>query len=150
MVENFNREVAGILCESLAMYLLDMTKLMEFELAEKDEIIEKCGLDYFEKLENKVIKSVTSYENTVILINYDLLTYKNNYQHFASNAYSFYLKFEKEKIKENKNVNIINQIAFSERDSILKSICQKTITLKNLNPKQAANRIIEQLKEVAL
>ena len=149
MVDEFNNSVASILCEKLAMHMLNFSKLMEFELADKDEIITKCGVEYFENLENKLIKSVVSYENSVIVINYDLLTYNNNHQHFAPSAYTFYLRFEKDKIKNNKNVNIINKIAFQERDKTFKNICERVITLKSLNPEQATKRILEQLKEVA-
>lgn len=150
MVEDFNRNVASLLCEKLAMYLLDMSKLMEFELADKDEIIAKCGVEYFEKIENKLMKSVANYENTIVVINYDMLTYKNNYKNFHDYAHTFYLRFEKDKIKNNKNVNIINKIAFEQRDNALKNICQHVLTLKTLNPEQASGRIIEQLKGVAI
>lgn len=150
MVNEFNNSVASLLCEKLAMYMLDFSKLMEFELADKDEIIAKCGVEYLENLENKLVKSVVKYENTVIVVNYDLLTYKNNYENFMSSGYSFYLRFEKDKIKNNKNVNIINKIAFQERDAVLKNVCEHVLTLKSLNPEHALNRILEQLKEVEL
>lgn len=149
MVDAFNNSVASFLCEKLAMYFLDFSKLMEFELAEKDEIIAKCGVEYLENLENKLVKSVINYENSVIVINYDLLTYNKNYEHFVTSGYTFYLRFEKDKLKDNKNVNIINKIAFQERDNNLKNICGHVITLKSFNPEQAAKRVLEQLKEVA-
>lgn len=149
LVESFNNSVASVLCEKLAMYFLDFSKLMEYELTEKDEIILKCGVDYFEKLEKRLVKSVANYENSVITINYDLFSHNKNYQHFAPASYTFYLRFEKDKLKDNKNVNIINKIAFEERDNDLKNACEFVVTLKSFNPVQATTRILEQLKEVA-
>lgn len=148
--EKFNQRVASILCERLAMYLLDLSKLMEFELADKDDIVSKCGVDYFEKLENKLIKSVSNYENTVALVSYDMLTYKENFKFFSKSAYIFYLRFDNKNIKKDKDVNIINKIAYEERDKVLIKVCPFVVTLKTFNLVNAVEIILEQLKEVAL
>ena len=145
----FNKNVASVLCDKLAMFLLDVSDLMEFELAEKDEIILKCGIDYYKAQEKKIFSSLVNYENTVMVIQYDLFAFEDNYESLKS-SYSFYLRFDKNTLIKSKNINIVNQIAFEERDKILKSGCNFVVNIDTDNVEDAANKILQQLSEEAL
>lgn len=143
---NYNKKVARLLCEKLAMFLLDVADLMEFELAEKDEMIAKCGIDYFKQQEKKMFSSLSQYENTVIVTNYDHFVFDNHFELFP-NAYIFYLRFPKDKLTS-KDGGIISLLAFEERDETLKRHC---ITIPVCGKEhEVAKQVIGALKEVAL
>jgi shikimate kinase len=140
--------VTKILSEKLDMFLLDLKELIAFELADRENIIEKCGLDYFLNLEKKTIQSAASFENTIIVSNYDLFTYRQNYVFFKPVSISFYLRFSKNNLKEENEVDSLNIMAFEARDKSLKENCNFTINLTNTNEEKAALKIIAKLKEV--
>lgn len=148
LVDEFNLKVASLLCEKLAMFLFDVKQMIEFELSEKDDIINKCGLEYYLNLEKKILKTASTYENTIVLLNYDYFSFGNNYKYFEKSAYSFFLHFSKEDIAVySKKMNAINKIAFDERNEILKNNCNFTINVTNNNIEDIVNKIILQLKE---
>lgn len=47
LLHSFNKEVASLLSSKLDVYHLDIPDLIEYELADKDNIIEKCGIQHF-------------------------------------------------------------------------------------------------------
>ena len=148
LVDEFNSKVASVLCDKLAMFLLNIQQMMEFELSEKDDIIEKCGLDYYYNLEKKLIKTASTYENTVVLMNYDYYTFGKNYEVFKNTAYTFFLHFDKKELAlYSKKLNVINKLAFEDRNEILKENCDFMIQVTNNNVEETVNNIILQLKE---
>ncbi len=149
LMEKFNGVVATLICEKLGMYFLDVSQLYEFEIAQKDEVILKCGIDYLKKLESKLIDSVTGYENTVVLMSYDLYVSNGNYKKFSPKAYTFYIKFPKS-FFEQENSNIINKIAYIDRDKFLTDNCECIISLRGRHHNKALKEIIKYLKDVAI
>jgi hypothetical protein len=143
---SFNKKVARLLCEKLEMFLLDVADLLEFELAEKDQMIATCGMDYFKQQERKVFSSLADYENTIMVIKYDHFVFDKHFNLFE-NAYIFYFRFQKHNISPT-DVEVASLIAFEERDKFLSSLC---ITIDvDQDENKAAEKVIEALKKVAL
>ena len=66
-----------------------------------------------------------------------------------SNGKDFaYLRFSKNNLKEENEVDSLNIMAFEARDKSLKENCNFTINLTNTNEEKAALKIIAKLKEV--
>ena len=78
--KQFSREIAQLLCEKLGKFYLDCEDLLEYELANKDDILKNCGLEYLEKLEHKFIFGILDYENTIMAISYDLYIKNKNFE----------------------------------------------------------------------
>lgn len=134
------RSIAQKLCSKTGKFYLDCESLMEYELSNKDEIIKNCGVDYLAKQEEKFIIGLNEYENTVIVIDYDLFVANNNYNKFQ-NILSFYLQISKELIENNKSVNIIDKISYIDRDKVLKNKCNIIIDCSNLTNTQIVKKI---------
>lgn len=130
------------------MFFLDVDELLEYELAEKDEIILKCGEEHYKQLEQKTIKSASTFENTVAVINYDMFCADGNYKFFLKTAYIFYIELPKQYFENHADENIINKIAYEDRSKKLESICNFKISLKGKHHNKAVNQIIKYLKEV--
>lgn len=150
LVDTLNKGVASNLSDKLAMFLLDVNKLIEYGLEQKEEMILKCGVDYYKKQEKKMLKSTKNYENTVASISYDLYAVDNNYKLFNSTAYSFYVRVDKPLLKSFNNVDSVTQIAFEERDKVLSQKCNYVIDVKTNDANQIVGTILNKLKEVTL
>lgn len=149
LLRNFNKEVASLLSDKLDIYHLDIPDLIEYELADRDNIIEKCGIEYLNKLEKNAVTSALSYENTVL--SFDFETFVNYSEICSKNTISFYLCFSKDYVEDKKNMfNTINRIAYIDRDNFLKQKCEYVIFLNKKNKTTAVNEIIKKLKEILL
>lgn len=141
----FNKEIAYLLSEKLDMYFLDLPALIDYELIDKEEIVNKCGLEYFNKLETNVVENASTFENTVIYISHDLFFSKG--RHYFDKNLKIYLAFDKNYFEKN-NTNIVDNLAFADRDKFLKKICNVKVELKNKNKQVAVSQILKKLKEV--
>lgn len=149
LLGKFNKEVGFLLSDLLDMYYLDVNSLIEYELADKNNIIDKCGIEYFNNLESKVIEKAFSYENTIITLDYDMLA--NHGKNYLDRVISFYLAFSKQYIQnKNNKVNVVDRMAFPDRDKLLSKLCNYKLNLNKRNKNIAVNEIIKTLKEEIL
>ena len=73
--------MAKKLSDLLGMYFLDILDYIEYDLANKEEMINTCGLDYYLKQEEKIVSSSFTFENMVLNIRYNqMYAYLRNYK----------------------------------------------------------------------
>ena len=132
------QKIGQELANKLDFYYLDIEKLIEYSLGNKLEMENVCGLEYLKNEEKKIVYSINSYERTVVSISYE--TFINNLDAISSSNVLIYLRQTKmqfsKRIKnlresgiENENLNnyLISEIAFEERDKLLKKNCNFAI-----------------------
>lgn len=138
--EKFCKEVSSVLSSEIGTYFADYKELIEYDLINPKEILEKCGLEYLRKKERGVIANSCDYRDTVFSINYDL--YKQNYDLFK-NSFIVYLRLDKELIKE-----VINKIEEENYDEFLKKTSDIVINISKKDAELAKQKICKKLGEL--
>lgn len=138
--DKFSKNVANDLASKLDMFLADCKDLIEYDLIDPKEILNKCGFDYLKEREKGVIKNCAEYQNTVITIKYDLL--KEYYEVFRDSMI-IYLELSNMKVNQS-----INKIDYDNRNNFIKGIADLTILLDKKSKVQAVKKIIEKLGEM--
>ncbi len=132
--EKFTKNVAKTLADMLDMYFADCKELIAYELINPEEILQKCGFEYFKKREKGVVSNCADYENTVISVSYELF---KEYSELFKNSYNVYLELPKLKLKEPPN-----KIAYQSRDEFLKNNSDMTLSFDRKAVLSAAKQIV--------
>ncbi len=152
--KNFKKKIAKNLSKKLDMFYVDTNELLKYDLLNIDKVIKVAGLDYYNKVETKTIKSLSSYENVVITMDNDSFFYKDNYKFLQETSLFIYLKLnynyfvtilEKEKPKTSKYEIMLDKKVFAERDKILSNVCDIEVKI-NGNTKNIEDKIIKEVK----
>ena len=138
--EEFGREVSKELADTLSMHFADCKELIEYDLFNSGEVLKQCGEEYYLKREQKVIKMICSYENSLMFVGYDI--FNHNVDTFKRYATRVYLRLP-EKLLSKKDV--LNGIAYESRDNDLLKNVDAVVNLKKLNSKMAIKEIYKTL-----
>jgi hypothetical protein len=110
-VDSQLEEIGKSLAQKLDFFYLNMEALIDYELCDKEKMLDVCGIDYMSKKEAKVVRDVNYYEKTVITMTYN--TFSNNITSILSKNKIIYLKVTKaqlrkeiEKIEDTKIINV--------------------------------------------
>lgn len=152
--KNYKKKIAKNLSKKLGMFYVDTNELLKYDLMNIDKVIKVAGLDYYNKVETKTIKSLSSYENIVITMDNDSFFNKDNYKYLKENSLFIYIKLsynyfvnilEKEKPKTSKYEIMLDKKVFEERDKIMSSVCDIEVKI-NGNTKNVEDKIIKEIK----
>lgn len=139
--EKFCKAVATSLSTRLDMFTVDCRDMIAYDLIDPNNVLDMCGVEYFKKRERGVVKNCAGFYNTVISINYELLS---EYQDFFENSIVFYIKLPKEKIDQGPN-----RVDYVYRDEVLTKISKgNTIKPNNKSILETTNKIINKLGEI--
>lgn len=133
--EQFGQEVAKILADKLGMLFASCKDIVDYEVFDTKQVLEKCGIEYFQKKEKGALKHISKFENAVIFVDYEY--FAKGYEYFSSNCNFIYLKAKKKQISN----SVINEIAFEERTAELENKCEFVIPLKTTEEKTASEII---------
>ena len=75
-LKELNDGVCLRLSKELNMYYANVAEMVSYELINADEMITVCGLDYYQDQENKVLRRISSFENTIFFF---FFNYFSNY-----------------------------------------------------------------------
>ena len=133
-LEKIGQELAN----KLDYYYLNLENLIDYSLGNKLEVEKKCGIEYLNKEQKKLVYSSNSYERTIVSISYE--TFINNLDAISSSNVLIYVRQTKmqflKRIQhlqksgiENENLNnyLLTEIAFEERDKLMKKNCNFAI-----------------------
>ena len=89
------------LAKTLNMFFADINSLIKYDLINIKKVIKEAGLEYYNKVETKAVKNVSTYENTVITLDLNTFFNNDNYNILKKNSLVIYLSqtredFEKE------------------------------------------------------
>lgn len=138
LINNFKKDIAKKLADELEMIFADVNDLMEYNLI-NDEMLAVAGQEYYDKNEQKTLKTISSYENTVLTINFSTLNKSNNFDILKNNSLIIYLAFDfttfcqLNKQEFNKTLIKLNQIAYNDRDTIMKSYADIIVNVTDIN-----------------
>ncbi len=142
-----SKVVANSLSLALDMFFLDINDLIVYSLKNKDDIISKVGIDYYNKQIKKLVQGACDYENTVINVPYDLLLDSANSAYLQSTAKVVYLNMSKAQLANlNKKKNVtskldIQLIAYEEFSTQLKNLSDIVV-----NYDSNVDKVIDEIK----
>lgn len=146
-----NLELGKLLSDRLDMFLLVLKDMLEYEIVSNDEVIEKAGIQYLNKLEKAAIKRAASFENTVLVADYNNFVINNNFEAFKQKAVIVFLNNSKANLEEKSlGIDVLNLLNFEVRNKELLKISDIVVEAKNSEEKILCEQIIEKLKEVLL
>ena len=139
LAKDYTKKIAKKFADKLDMYYADITDLIQFDLLDIAEAERTCGKEYIRKIEAAKIKTVTTYENSIITVNYNALNNETNLGYIKENTLLIYLHLSEEELinKLNEDITSANQIklaqsVYDERDFILSRLSDITINVRDL------------------
>lgn len=137
--EQFAKAVSSALASKLDMFEASCKDLIEYDLINPKDVLDKCGLEYLKKRESKVVFNCSSYSNTIITIGFE---YFKDYFMFFDKSLILYLDLPDEKL-----VQPLNKIDYVDRTSFIKDKVDIIIELDDKNEDYTVNKIIKKLGE---
>ncbi len=138
--EKQGQEIAHSLADELSMLYADSKNIVEYEVFDTQAVIEKCGIEYFEKREKSALKHISRYANAVVFVNYEY--FNKGFDFFKNTCNLVYVKAKKRQLLSDDNINML---AYEERDKELEEKCEFIVPLKN-NLKKSVEEIIKQFR----
>ena len=89
-------EIADEVCDILNKFLLVASDLVDYEISDKTEMENTCGKDYLDKCINKVLSSITDYENAIVAMDYNLLFRPKILERFKEKTNIVFIKLDKD------------------------------------------------------
>ena len=154
-LKELNDGVCLRLSKELNMYYANVAEMVSYELINADEMITVCGLDYYQDQENKVLRRISSFENTIFCFDYN---YFSNYaeKYFSSSCHIIYLKVAEQKldkiVKQHNDYetwsSAIDIIDFADRNKTLESLCDFTVESDRVSALSYSKKVKEYLKNL--
>lgn len=154
LAKDYTKSIAKTFADALDMYYADITDLVQFDILDIAEAERTCGSDYVRKLEASKIKTVTSYDNSIITVNYNALNNETNLKYVKDNTLLIYLRLSKDELTKKLNHDMsetsllkLTESVFEERDFILSRISDITINIKNLTDTELVSMLGKSILE---
>lgn len=147
LADEFGSKTSEIVAGDLDMFFLKLDDYVDYNLFNSDEVLSRCGIEYFKKQEKKILNNAIEFLNTLYYTSYELFI--NNREIFAKFECEYiYIALSLIQLKELKEKSFsINNIAFQDRDNFLRTvglIVEGEILVK----KSFANKIVQKLKNI--
>ena len=137
---NFSKNVCEKLANELDMQYADCYDLIVYDLMSPNEVLEKCGIEYFKRRERAVLNQCVDYFNTVLTMNYEL--FKDNYEIFNKSLILYLL------LPEDKVDKVTTKIVYENRNTFFCSHCDKVIEIADCQIDNAVNKIMNTMGEL--
>lgn len=152
-VDSLAKSTAQKVADKLDLYYADVEDFLAFNLTSpKDEIINTCGIEYLQKLEKDSIKTVASFENSIISVAIKYFMVAESRHALKDSSMIVYLKcprkaFDKYVLglkDEPKKLELDNQKAvFDDYDKMCTRSSDIIIELKDFNEKGAYKKALK-------
>lgn len=150
-----NDRVCKKLSDDLGMFYANVADMVAYELTNADEMITVCGLDYYQQQEEKVLKRLSSFDDTIFCFEY---SYFVNFakKYFSQTCHIIYLKVSEKKlelqIRKNNDIetwsSAIDVIDFDQRNQYLQNLSDVVIECDRLCFQSYCKKIKEYLKSL--
>lgn len=154
-LKELNDSVCLRLSKELNMFYANVAEMVSYELTNADEMITVCGLEYYQEQENKVLRRLASFENTIFCFDYN---YFSNYgeKYFSTSCHIIYLKVSEQKldciIKKNNDYETwsaaIDVIDFADRNKSLEKSSDVTVESERVSALSYSKKVKEYLKSL--
>ena len=148
----YKKKIGKLIATKLAMFYADVDELLKFELSDIEKALSIGGTAFLEKEEDKLIKRLASYNNTLMTINFGSFNRDENANVLKQNSLIVYLKFlEKDYIKLLKKEKTGTQFElekkiFEKRDEIMAKHSDVVVSLQNANKKDIVKAFLLAVK----
>lgn len=148
---DLKNKICKKLSKKLGMFFADINSLIKYDLINIKKVIKEAGLEYYNKIETKTVKSVSSFENALITLNLSTFFNNDNYKILKEGSLLIYLRqnrksFESSRKKDKTYGDLLEEKVFSQRDEVLKSICDIVVECKDKD-KNIEDKVIEKIKK---
>ena len=153
LLEKYTKKVAKRVADALEMFYADVNELLSYDFIDIIEAENIVGKDYILKQETNKIKTLSSYENTVITLDYKSLNNEKNLKFLKQGSIIIYLKLNKpeykikladEKLKKDEADLALKM--FVERDKVLKGY-SNIVVLANGTITSVVKTILNKIEE---
>ena len=152
LVNDYKKRVAKALADELEMFYADVNEIMEYNLI-NDEMLEKAGQQYFDENESKTVKTIASYDNTILTLNFSTLNKGNNLDILKKDSLIIYLKLnflkfcELNRYENKKSLIKINEIEFEDRNTYISSFADIIVNVVHAELSSVVNEIINDINK---
>lgn len=143
LCNDFSKQVANILSQSLGMMFCDIDDLVAYELIDQDKMKELTSREYLAERERKVMKHFASFENVVGTTNYQY--YVSNCTILSQKTLVVFVKLPKSYIKEVGDE--VDVLAFDDRTEKMEAVSDFVVAVKKVDEKFVCEKIIEVLRK---
>ncbi len=153
VVNSFGRKIAKAAADKLDLYYADINDFLDFSMATTaQEVINLCGPEYLAKLEQEAVKTVASFENTIISVETRFFMSADSRHSLKDGSMIVYLKMDRktydkyvDSVKDEKKKLELENIktVFDEYDAMCSRSCDITIDLKDLNEKATTKKALK-------
>lgn len=156
LLDDIKKKVGLKLADMLDMFYADINDLVEFDVINSEDVENKMGTEYFEKLLNKQVQNVSQFENSVITADIKTLTKEKNVKALKESSIIVYLQVSAKKYmnflkKKNKGemapIDVINSNMFFDRDKLSGKACDILINCKTNFSGLIAKKIVKELNK---
>lgn len=148
-------DVGKNVADDLGMFFADIGALIEFDLVDKMRAEQLCGKDYIKKIENKTIKNVSTFDNTLFVCDYSLLNDEKNLDCVKKNSYCVYVRIPRQNLEKAysllglKSADIQLKLnMMSIRDRLCKKYADLVVECKTIDKDKIVENIKNKLMEL--
>lgn len=148
----YNIEIAQSIADSFGLYFLNCDEYINYQLQNRKDMEELCGVEYLRTQENKAVKSCSEFENSIITIPSHYFLRDNQYTNF-SHSLIIYIKFSKEKLIKQSKLGFVdefivpNLLTFEQNNFELERISKFIISVRNKKKSTIEDEIKKCLEE---
>lgn len=128
LLDKYTKDVTQHVADMLEMYYTDVTDVMEYDFSDLVKAESIVGRDYIEKQESGVVKTLSSYDNTIFSIKFSILNNETNLGYVKNGCILIYLRLDEAAFNKNISKEPLNRYEksiakklYDERDKILVS-----------------------------
>lgn len=157
LLGNYASEVAELLSEKLEMFFVNVDEMVELELGDAEHINEALGdqdgTDFIKKCEDKVVKNVAGFENTVICLSPTTMFNNQNYEILSETSYVIYLqiapKFFEKRAKFSADVidKDLADVNFTDRDKLYVEKSDMMLNCSTFRENKAVKKLTKVIKK---
>ncbi|MDD4210851.1 MAG: shikimate kinase [Clostridia bacterium] len=140
-LNDYKKQVGKLIANKLNMIYVDVEEFLKFELFDIDKALALGGYAYLQQEEDKLIKRLSTYNNSFITIDFSMFNREKNLAYLKENSLIVYLKFfEKDYIKLLKKEKTgaqfeLDKKLFEKRDELMTEYSDLVVSLINTNKK---------------
>lgn len=145
---NFAKAVGKLISDELDMFFADVMELLKFDFINLVDAENVVGRDYLLKQERTKIKTLASYENTVICCDFRSLNSKENYDRLDEGSVMIYLKLNDKSLKKvdaefkpDSDYDLFSDITIEYLENKAEIVCD----VSDMDVNKAANTVLNSL-----
>lgn len=150
--KQFTDYVGKQLSIRMDMFYANIQEIIEFELMDMEKMEQVCGLDYLNREERSIISRISSYDNTLLNMEYSRLNDESILKTVKENCLVIYLRLDEKRFLKEIRKDNLNESArrldvdmMPDRDYLCSRIADITVDCENLVENDLIDSIIENI-----